>query len=226
MSKEITLYWCSDSPPCWRVRITLEEKQLHGYNSKLLSFIKNEHKGPEVMALNPRGQLPTMKHGDRIVNESFGACMYLESVFKRQGTQLIPDDPAEQALVYQRMFETNTLQQKMYDVAFYEWFVPEGERLESALKRRKEDLISELKLWNGYLEKMGKGSYLAGKNFTMADVVCFPVIAYFPRLGCPKERCPRLMEYYEMVKDRPSIKASWPPHWLENPEAESKLKDL
>ncbi|XP_055023030.2 glutathione S-transferase A [Misgurnus anguillicaudatus] len=226
MSKDITLYWCSDSPPCWRVRITLEEKQLHGYNSKLLSFIKNEHKGPEVMALNPRGQLPTMKHGDRIVNESFGACMYLESVFKRQGTQLIPDDPAEQALVYQRMFETNTLQQKMYDVAFYEWVVPEGERFESALKRRKEDLISELKLWNGYLEKMGKGSYLAGKNFTMADVVCFPVIAYFPRLGCPKERCPRLMEYYEMVKDRPSIKASWPPHWLENPEAESKLKDL
>ncbi|XP_065140043.1 glutathione S-transferase A-like [Paramisgurnus dabryanus] len=226
MAKEITLYWCSDSPPCWRVRITLEEKQLHRYNSKLLSFLKNEHKGPEVMALNPRGQLPTMKHGDRIVNESFGACMYLESVFKSQGTQLIPDDPAEQALVYQRMFETNTLQQKMYDVAFSEWIVPEGERFESAQKRKKEDLIFELKLWNGYLEKLGKGSYLAGKNFTMADVVCFPVIAYFPRLSCPKERCPRLMEYYEMVKDRPSIKATWPPHWLENPEAESKLKDL
>nr|XP_055076932.1 glutathione S-transferase rho [Misgurnus anguillicaudatus] len=226
MAEEITLYWGSGSPPCWRVIIALEEKQLHGFNSKLLSFMKKEHKSAEVLELNPRGQLPTMKHGDRIINESFAACMYLESVFKGQGTQLIPDDPAEQALVYQRMFETNTLQQKMYDVAFYEWFVPEGERFESALKRKKEDLISELKLWNGYLEKMGKGSYLAGKNFTMADVVCFPVIAFFPRLGCPKERCPRLMEYYEMVKDRPSIKASWPPHWLENPEAESKLKDL
>ncbi|XP_055076932.2 glutathione S-transferase A [Misgurnus anguillicaudatus] len=226
MAEEITLYWGSGSPPCWRVIIALEEKQLHGFNSKLLSFMKKEHKSAEVLELNPRGQLPTMKHGDRIINESFAACMYLESVFKGQGTQLIPDDPAEQALVYQRMFETNTLQQKMYEVAFYEWVVPEGERLESALKRKKEDLISELKLWNGYLEKMGKGSYLAGKNFTMADVVCFPVIAFFPRLGCPKERCPRLMEYYEMVKDRPSIKASWPPHWLENPEAESKLKDL
>ncbi|XP_073668761.1 glutathione S-transferase A-like [Paramisgurnus dabryanus] len=226
MAEEITLYWGSGSPPCWRVIIALEEKQLHGYNSKLLSFMKKEHKSAEVLELNPRGQLPAMKHGDRIINESFSACMYLESVFKGQGTQLIPDDPAEQALVYQRMFETNTLMQKIYEVAFYEKIVPEGERLESALKRKKDDLISELKLWNGYLEKMGKGSYLAGKNFTMADVVCFPVIAYFPRLSCPKERCPRLMEYYEMVKDRPSIKASWPPHWLENPEAESKLKDL
>ncbi|XP_073678629.1 glutathione S-transferase A-like [Garra rufa] len=124
------------------------------------------------------------------------------------------------------MFETLNLQQKMYDVAFYGYYVPEEERLESALKRNKENLITELKLWEGYLEKMGKGSYLAGKNFTMADVVCFPVIAYFPRLHCPKERCPRLMEYYEMLKDRPSIKASWPLEWLEKPEGQDTLKNL
>ncbi|KTF75192.1 hypothetical protein cypCar_00036071, partial [Cyprinus carpio] len=77
------------------------------------------------------------------------------SAFKSQGTRLIPDDPAEQALVYQRMFETNNLQQKMYEVAFYEHYVPEGERLESALKRNKESLVAELKLWDGYLEKVG-----------------------------------------------------------------------
>ncbi|KAL1254794.1 hypothetical protein QQF64_012855 [Cirrhinus molitorella] len=149
-----------------------------------------------------------------------------QNTFKSQGTRLIPDDPAEQALVYQRMFETENLLKKMYDVAFYEMFVPEGERMESALKRNKENLIAELKLWEGYLEKTGKGSFLAGKNFSMADVVAFPIVAYFPRFHCPKERCPRLMEYYEMLKDRPSIKASWPPHWLEKPEGQDTLKNL
>uniref|UniRef100_A0A8C1MP71 GST C-terminal domain-containing protein n=1 Tax=Cyprinus carpio TaxID=7962 RepID=A0A8C1MP71_CYPCA len=104
------------------------------------------------------------------------------SAFKSQGTRLIPDDPTEQAFVYQRVFETNNLQQKMYEVAFYEHYVPERERHESVLKRNKESLVAELKLWDGYWEKMGKGSYLAGKSFTMADVVCFPIIAYFPRL--------------------------------------------
>uniref|UniRef100_A0A8C1M1X6 Glutathione S-transferase rho n=1 Tax=Cyprinus carpio TaxID=7962 RepID=A0A8C1M1X6_CYPCA len=137
-----------------------------------------------------------------------------------QGTRLIPDDPVEQALVYQRVFETNNLQQKMYDVAFYDEYVPEEERHESALKRNKESLIAEFKLWEVYLQKMGKGSYLAGKSFTMADVVCFPVIAF------PGERCPRLMEYYEMLKDRPSIKASWPLEWLEKPEGPDTLKNL
>ncbi|KAK9958220.1 hypothetical protein ABG768_012394 [Culter alburnus] len=226
MAQNMMLYWASGSPPCWRVMIALEEKKLQGYKHKLLSFDKKEHQSAEVKALNPRAQLPTFKHGDLIVNESFAACLYLESAFKSQGTRLIPDDPAEQALVYQRMFETNNLQQKMYDVAFYGYYIPEEERHESALKRNKENLVTELKLWDGYLEKMGKGSYLAGKNFTMADVVCFPVIAFFPRLHCPKEKCPRLMEYYEMLKDRPSIKASWPPHWLDNLEGPDLLKNL
>nr|BAS29982.1 glutathione S-transferase rho [Cyprinus carpio] len=226
MAQSMMLYWCSGSPPCWRVMIALEEKLLQGYKHKHLAFDKNEHKCEEVKALNPRAQVPTFKHGDIVVNESLAACLYLESAFKSQGTRLIPDDPTEQALVYQRMFETNNLQQKMYDVAFYEYYVPEGERLESALKRNKESLVAELKLWDGYLEKMGKGSYLAGKSFTMADVVCFPVIAYFPRLHCPREHCPRLMEYYEMLKDRPSIKASWPLEWLEKPEGPDTLKNL
>ena len=35
----------------------LEEKGLQGYGNKLLSFSKKEHKGEEVLKLNPRGQV-------------------------------------------------------------------------------------------------------------------------------------------------------------------------
>ncbi|MCJ8735511.1 hypothetical protein PDJAM_G00247860 [Pangasius djambal] len=113
MAGDMMLYWGSGSPPCWRVQIALEEKNLQGYHHKLLSFDKGEHKCEEVMKLNPRGQLPTFKHGDVVVNESLAACMYLENRFKSQGTRLIPDDVKEQALVLQRVFEASTLQQKM-----------------------------------------------------------------------------------------------------------------
>ncbi|TMS17889.1 Glutathione S-transferase A [Larimichthys crocea] len=113
MAKDMTLLWGSGSPPCWRVMIALEEKNLQGYNQKLLSFEKMEHKSKEVMEMNPRGQLPAFKHGDRVLNESYAACMYLESQFKSQGNKLIPDCPAEQALMYQRMFEGLTFNEKM-----------------------------------------------------------------------------------------------------------------
>lgn len=87
--------------------------------------------------------------------------------------------------------------------------VPEEERHESAVRRHREALVTELKLWEGYLQKVSNththkaikrctlagsfyssvlcikvapGSYLAGA-FSMADVIVFPNIAYAFRFG-------------------------------------------
>ncbi|KAA8586194.1 hypothetical protein FQN60_007763 [Etheostoma spectabile] len=178
MAQDITLLWGSGSPPCWRVQIALEEKNLQGYNQKLLSFEKMEHKSQDVLDINARGQLPSFKHGDVIVNESYAACFYLESQFKSEGNKLIPESPAEQALMYQRMFEGLT---------FYEKLRP---------------------------------------FFSLADVTVFPTVATLFRFGLSAERYPNLGEYYALLKERPSIKASWPPHWLENPKGQDTLKDI
>ncbi|XP_075931439.1 glutathione S-transferase A-like [Anarhichas minor] len=226
MAQDMTLLWGSGSPPCWRVMIALEEKNLQGYNQKLLSFEKMEHKSQEVLDMNARGQLPSFKHGDVIVNDSYAACFYLESQFKSEGNKLIPDSPAEQALMYQRMFEGLSFYEKLNAVIYYNWFVPEEERHDSALKRNKEALATELKLWEGYLQKLGSGSHLAGPSFSLADVTLFPTVATLFRFGVSAENYPKLGEYYALLKDRPSIKASWPPHWLENPKGQDTLKDV
>ncbi|KAJ8335112.1 hypothetical protein SKAU_G00407510 [Synaphobranchus kaupii] len=225
MAKDITLYWGSGSPPCWRVMIALEEKDLQGYHSKLLSFDKKEHKSKEVMDINPRGQLPAFKHGNNVVNESFAACQYLESQFQSQGTPLVLDGAEQQALMYQRMYEGQTLQQKLSDVNSYTWRVPEAERHDSVLRRYKEAATAELLLWEQFLKQVGAGPFLAGKSFSLADVIVFPVIAHAVRVGLPLDRYPQLGQYYSLLKDRPSIKASWPPHWLENPQGMDTLKD-
>ncbi|XP_062266340.1 glutathione S-transferase A-like [Platichthys flesus] len=224
MAQDMTLLWGSGSCPCWRVMILLEEKNLQGYNHKLLSFDKKEHKSQEVLDINPRGQLPSFKHGDNVVNDSYAACFYLESQFKSQGNQLIPDSPAEQALMYQRMFEGLTLYEKLNAVIYYDWYVPEDERHDSALKRNKEALATELKLWEGYLQKHGK--HLAGSSFSLADVTVFPTVATLFRLGLSAESYPQLGQYHALLKERPGIKASWPPHWLENPKGQDTLKDI
>ncbi|KAG7280449.1 hypothetical protein CRUP_033750 [Coryphaenoides rupestris] len=226
MAKDMTLLWFSGSPPCWRVMIALEEKQLQGYNQKMLSFEKGDHKSQEVLDINPRGQLPAFKHGKNIINESYAACLYLESQFRSQGTKLTPEGASELALMYQRMFEGTTFMDKLVYTIFYEWKVPEGERHDSAVKRHREALTDELKLWEGYLEKLGPGSYLAGKNFSLADVIVFPCVAYVFRYGLSEKKYPRLAEYYGLLKERPSVKTSWPTTWLEGPPAQDKLKDL
>lgn len=220
----MTLLWGAGSPPCWRVMIALEEKNLQGYNQKRLFFEKMEHKSPEVMAMNPRGQLPVFKHGDKILNESYAIIMYLEDQFKEQGNKLIPECAAEIAMMHQRMMEGLTLNQKLGDVLYYHWKVPEGERHDSAIKRNKEALTAELKMWEGYL---AGGCCLAGKSFSLADVAMFPLFAYaFHYCNQWRERYPNLAAYHDRLKDRPSIKASWPPAWFENPQGQELLKDI
>ena len=36
----------------------------------------------------------------------------------------------------------------------YNWKVPEGEKHDSAVKRIRESLTAEIKLWEGYLQKV------------------------------------------------------------------------
>nr|XP_061838399.1 glutathione S-transferase A-like [Nerophis lumbriciformis] len=223
MAKDMTLFWGAGSPPCWRVLITLEEKKLQGYTSHLLRFDKMEHKSQKVLDINPRGQLPTFKHGDKILNESYAACLYLEDQFKAQGTKLIPECPAERAKMYQRMFEGVPLGQKLGEVIYYEWKVPEAERHDSAVTRNRKALSDEIKLWEKYLQE-GPGPFLSGKTFSMADVLVFPGIAYAFHYGlCPKSY-PKLAEYYNNLKARKSIKDTWPSTWEEGKE--TKLKGI
>ncbi|XP_028819233.1 glutathione S-transferase A-like isoform X1 [Denticeps clupeoides] len=223
MAEDMFLFWGSGSPPCWRAMIALEEKGLQGYKNKLLSFEKGEHKQPEVLEVNPRGQLPAFRHGEKKVNESLAICMYLESQFKSRGTQLIPDKAADQALVYQRAFEGLVLQQKLVDLLMYARHVPEEERQETTMKRNMEAASAEAQLWEGHVQE---GSCLAGKDFTMADVVVYPVVALMFRLGLSTEKYPKLSQYNDFLKDRPSIKATYPPHWLESPPTSDLLKSL
>ena len=61
------------------------------------------------------------------------------------------------------------------------------------------------------------GAYLAGPDFTMADVYFFPFIGFGVRVGLNLDSFPAMKSYYERLSSRPSIKASWPPHWKESP---------
>ena len=70
-------YWGSGSPYSWRVLLALEHKGL-AYNSHLLQLAMQEHKAPHMLALNPRGRVPTLKDGDYVVFESLAILYYLD----------------------------------------------------------------------------------------------------------------------------------------------------
>ncbi|XP_002731467.2 glutathione S-transferase A-like [Saccoglossus kowalevskii] len=220
MASKLFLYWGSGSGPCWRVMIALEEKGLSGYGNKLISFDKGETKLEKILKLNPRGEVPTLKHGDTVINESMACILYIQGEFRDQGTNLLPckGDLATKALILQKMLEVNNLQAAFYGVMLDVW------DNKPVLESQKENLRTELKRWDDYLKESG-GDYIAGPGFSLADCSLFPWVAFLPRQGLDlSKNLPNLAKYYNKLKDRPSIQASWPPHFKDTPNQDNLAK--
>ena len=73
----IDVYWASGSPHCWRVLLALELKRLP-WRGHLLQTDLQEHKAPQMLAMNPRGRLPVLRDGDYVVFESLAVLYYLD----------------------------------------------------------------------------------------------------------------------------------------------------
>ncbi|XP_067666029.1 glutathione S-transferase A-like isoform X2 [Haliotis asinina] len=188
-SADMHLHWASGSAPCWKVMLVLEEKEVRDYPNKRLRFTLEDLKSDEVMKLNPRGQVPIFQDGSTVLKESGAVCLYLEHKFQNQGTKLLPDDCSLRGAVLQRMYETDNIALTILrKVAHVRFLFP-------------KDKIDE------------ESDHLVGNNFTMADVFLFPYVAFFVRYGLDIGKYPAMEAYYNKVKDRPSVKTTWPPHW-------------
>ena len=95
----IDVYWASGSPYSWRVLLALEHKGLE-YRSHLLSIDMQEHKSPHMLALNPRGRVPTLKDGDYVVFESLAVLYYLD---RKYPARPLFGDSAEEGAVIMRV---------------------------------------------------------------------------------------------------------------------------
>jgi glutathione S-transferase len=211
------VYWGSGSGPAWRVLIALKEKQLE-FEARLIEFSKKEHKSEEVLALNPRGQVPTFKDGDVVVNESLAAIIYLEETYANQGTPLLPplDKPDARALVWQRVAEGGPLADKCSAPFRMQMMANrEGKPLDDeAFAAKLEELRVELGYWEGYLQNT---QYLAGSSFTLADVYSAPTLLSIQRYGAEFKSFPKIAQYVAFIAERPSISFSAPPHWKDSP---------
>ncbi|XP_046376800.2 glutathione S-transferase A-like [Haliotis rufescens] len=211
-SSDMHLHWASGSAPCWKVMLVLEEKGVRDYPNKRLRFTLEDLKSDEVVKLNPRGQVPIFQDGSTVLKESGAVCLYLEHKFQKQGTTLLPDDYSLRGAVLQRMFETDNIGLIiMKKVAHVRFLFPKDKIDEDKMIPKYKAARRELLLWEGYLSD--KSDFLVGNNFTMADVFLFPYVAFFVRYGLDIEKYPAMQAYYNKVKDRPSVKTTWPPHW-------------
>ena len=93
MGSDLTLYSFPASLCSQKVRLALSEKQVPYENQLVDIEIRLKNFEPWYLRLNPRGVVPTLVHGDRIVTDSAHIIRYVDEAF--DGPALIPESTYE-----------------------------------------------------------------------------------------------------------------------------------
>ena len=204
----LVLYWGSGSPPAWRVLLTLHEKGLP-YRSELVSFESGVLKKPPMLALNPRGLVPILLDGSSGVcmHESLSILHYLDTYYTDKA--LLPADRQLRARALTRMQEANNVSSAAGEVVYYMRRTPPESIDVKYLAVKRAALNDEIALWETYL---AGAQFLAGE-LSLADLSFFPSLAYLVRLGFVLDKFPNLLAFFQRMCARPSVQATWPPHW-------------
>lgn len=209
MSTKITLYTLPPSHNAFRAELALLEKGLD-YDKVTVDLFAGDASKPPFSELTPRRQVPTLvyeKDGQRlVVYESVAIIRFIDAVHPSPALMPGPDQPAELADALMRIEEF----QAKLDAKNVFGSVIFGNMDREQLGDRVDTLLTELELWNTYVE--GR-DYLAGEQFTLADIAVFPLLMHFEAMGYDfAKRAPALAAYLARCKGRPTVSGSG---WLD-----------
>jgi len=218
---ELEVFWGSGSQPSWRVLLALEVKRLP-YKAHLLSFSAGDHKTPEFLRLNPRHQVPVLRHGDYVLTESVAILTYLDQKFPE--VPLFGRTPEETGLIWRSVLEFMhyvevALQQGVVRPIFFNRV--EGAR--EAIETRAKEVHVELQ---GYEARLTERDWLVGNTLSAADIVVFPQLMGLLRAATrpaaagltlsllPFEKTyPKLAAWVARIEALPGYQNTYPPHW-------------
>lgn len=191
-----------------KVEIALAEKGL-AFERVMAPFTQEQGyrpKLPEVLAANPKGQVPVLEDDGLVLFDSTVIFEYLEDAYPTP--PLYPAAPRDKALcrlteLYADEIMLVPLRALMYRSG------PRSTDPDRRMRDREEALKAETVITDHYGEierRLGGQDFLCGAAFTVADIAVFMMVLYSLRLaGPPIAAHPRLAAWYERVAARGSV---------------------
>lgn len=235
----LTLYNAAHSTCSQKVRICLAEKGLPFKDVKLDIGRPKEHLRPEYLKINPNGVVPTLVDDDEVVIDSSVICEYLDEKYPE--VPLSPADPAGRARMraWMRFLEevpTAAVRVPSFNMGFlpryegmdrqtFEGVESDVRPIRKQFYRRmgpngfkKEDVEASIEQMRNTCGRMNAAlesrPWLLGTQYTLADIIVTPLIDRMSDLGMSsiwEPRFPRVSEWYERTKARPSFQHTFYP---------------
>ncbi len=197
----IKLYDFASSPNCQRVKVVLAEKKLP-FETVPVDLRKGDQKKADFLKLNPYGKVPVIIDGNTVLCESCVINEYLEEKYPEP--PLMPKEPAQKAkiriLIDYGMAHFDAPYQKLRQ----EIMKDAKEKSQEVIEGAKKDLKNLLQRFE---REIGDQPYLAGE-FSLLDADLFPRFMRLEGFGVlPDPALPRLGQWLERIKQRPSVRA-------------------
>ena len=182
----ITLYDADRCPYCARVRIVLAEKGIE-YETVVIDL---DDRPAWIYEKNPTGRVPVLEEDTFLLPESAVIDEYLNERYPEP--PLLPDDPAERALVRMRIFRFDDLSKPYYAVR----------RGDDNARARLDRELAKLDAW------LQGQPFLTGNDFGLADIAYVPwILRARDRMGVELTDFPALGDWLSRLEGRPSIAA-------------------
>jgi len=216
----IDVYWGSGSPFSWRVLLALEYKGLP-YESHLLQFSRQEHKSPQILAMNFRGRVPILKDDGYVVFESLAILYYLDLKYPKPP---IFGRSAEEAAVIMRVICEYQSYAEEHVLRIVDSFLrPELRASRDVLAAAMHVVASEARSIEA---RLAHSDWVVGDTLSAADIVIFPSLQVLLRVlhredarelssrFLPLEaNYPALTRWIARVEALPGYERTYPPHW-------------
>lgn len=186
-----------------KVSIMLEELGL-AYKTHEINISKDEQFAPDFLAIAPNNRIPAIVDEDGpggkplSLFESGAILMYLAD---KTGSDLLPVEPAARATVTQWLMWQMGGLGPMVGQAHHFLFNPK-EVVPYGQKRYHD----EAKRLYGVMDRqLADNAYLAGANYSIADIASYPWISRHERHQVDLNDFPNVKRWYDQISARPAV---------------------
>jgi glutathione S-transferase len=149
-------------------------------------------------AMNPNGLVPVIADDSLIMWESNAILRYLAATYGKD--KFWSDDPKKRAPIEQWIeWGGTTFQPNMIGLFVNHWRTPDHQRNPNAIRNFQQRADNNLRLLEA---ELGNRGYIAGDNFTLADIASGTHLYRYYTMGTAFPKLPNVEAWYKRLQER------------------------
>lgn len=164
-----------------------------------------ENRQPAYLAVNPRGEVPTLVDGETVVVESHAILLLLADRHRAAALAPSVEDPARGPFLSWLFWLTGSVQNTFLHFRYPHYYVG-GEDAGDALSRHAERRLMTQFAWIEERLAGGAGPYILGPRFSVADISLAMLARWSRWASTPGFSHPHVRRLVDAVAARPAYR--------------------